>query len=123
MAEINLLPAKEFEIILEDKSIIKGKFSLWSVKRYCDKKGLTLAGLENQLSQENISMDDLCVMLLCAVEHTSRVEKKGFAYTDMDVCDWIEQLGGITSEKYTMLMNHAKSDLPASVDNGEKKSL
>ena len=120
MAVINLLPRKEFEITLNSGEIIKGKFSLWSVKRYCDKRKLTLQQLETQLKVENAEFEDICQMVLCAVEDASRREKKGFAYTDQDVCDWIEEMGGLMSDSYAMLMNHARSEdeEPA----GEKKT-
>lgn len=125
MAEINLLPRKAFEITLDDKSIVKGQFSLWSIKRYCDKKNLSLSGLSEQLTAEKISFDDVCMLILCAVEHCSRVDKKGFAFTDMDACDWIDQLGGVTSDKYNSLMNHGRSeeDNTEVKESEEKKSL
>ncbi len=121
MASLNLLPRKSFEILLDDGSVVRGQYSLWSVKRYCDLKKLSLAQLEDQLSIENIALDDIVKLILCAVEYSTRKEQKGFAFTDIDVCDWIEQLGGITSENYHALIGHAKSE-EESKDSGEKKS-
>ena len=122
MASLNLLPRKSFEILLDDKSVVRGQYSLWSVKRYCDLKKLSLAQLEEQLSIENIALDDIVKLVLCAVEYTSRKENKGFSYTDVNVCDWIEELGGITSENYHLLIGHAKSE-DESKPSEEKKSL
>jgi hypothetical protein len=123
MAELNLLHRKEFEITLNDKSVIKGQYSLWSIKRYCDKKNFSLTQLNEQLTSDKISFDDVCQLLLCAVEYKTRVEKKGFSFTDIDACEWIEQLGGLMGEKYTALMNHAKSEDDSPVnENEEKKS-
>ena len=121
MAEIVLLPRKSFEIVLDDKSVVRGQYSLWSVKRYCDLKKLSLAQLEDQLSAENIALDDIVKLILCAVEYTYRKENKGFSYTDVNVCDWIEELGGITSEKYQSLIGHARSE-DSTEESGEKKS-
>ncbi len=112
-ATVDLLPRKAFEITRVDGTKIKGQFTLWSVKRYCDKKKLSLAQLSEQMTEENISMEDICLLILCAVEDTFRREKKGFAYTDQDACDWIEEMGGILSGEYISLMNHARSELPA----------
>lgn len=122
MASIVLLPRKSFEIVLDDKSVVRGQYSLWSVKRYCDLKKLSLAQLEEQLSVENIALDDIVKLILCAVEYTTRKEKQGFGYTDVDVCDWIEQLGGITSEAYQSLIGHARSE-DTTEPSEEKKSL
>lgn len=121
MASIVLLPRKSFEIVLDDKSVVRGQYSLWSVKRYCDLKKLSLAQLEEQLSVENIALDDIVLLILTAVEYIARKEKKGFAYSDVDVCDWIEQLGGITSENYQNLIGHARSE-DTSEPSEEKKS-
>lgn len=128
MAELNLLPRKEFEIHFKEavnpdltNKVIKGQFSLWSVKRYCDKKKLSLSGLALQMEESSMSLDDMALMLLCAVEYTSKKNKEGFAYSDIDACDWIEELGGLTGEKYLELMNHANSEI-SNNDTGEKKS-
>lgn len=121
MAEVTLLPRKAFEIRLEDGTLINGKFSLWSIKRYCDLKKLSLSGLEQQLSADTISFDDICKLILCAVEHVYREKGEGMPYNDLNVCDWIEEMGGITGEKYTSLMAHAQSDLEQK-ESDEKKS-
>lgn len=110
MAEINLFPHKAFEITLNDKRVIKGQYSLWSVKRYTDKKRLSLSQLSQQLTEENLCFDDICQLLLCAIEYTCRKEKKPFDHTDMDVCEWIEEMGGLGSEKYQSLLNHAREE-------------
>lgn len=123
MASLNLLPRKSFEILLDDKSVVRGQYSLWSVKRYCDLKKLSLAQLEEQLSVENIALDDIVKLILCAVEYSTRKEKKGFAWSDVDVCDWIEQLGGIGSENYNALIGHARSEEESKGDEEKKSPL
>ena len=121
---ITLLPRKAFEIKLADDSIIKGQYSLWTIKRYCDRKKLSLSQLSEQLSAENLSFDDICQLILSAVEYTSRKEKMPFPYNDIDACEWIDQLGGLGSDNFTALMNHAKSDEETPEGEGEeKKSL
>lgn len=107
---LNLLPRKEFEITLEDGTIINGQFSLWAVKRFCDKLKLTLSQLGERMQADKVTMDDTCQVLLCAVEYKTRKAGKPFGYTDIDACDWIERLGGIESENYLNLMRHAGSE-------------
>jgi hypothetical protein len=121
-ATLNLLPRKVFEIKREDGTVITGQYSLWSVKRFCDKKSLTLSQLETYLSAQNITMDDMCLLILCAVEYVSRKNKHGFSFTDIDVCDWIDELGGLQSDNYTMLMAHARTeDSTEQTENSEEK--
>lgn len=122
MAELKLLPRKEFEILLDSGEVIAGKYSLWSVKRFADKKGFTLINLQDYMDKENMTMDDVCEILLCAVEYVSRKNNVSFSYSDVDACEWIEELGGMLGEKYLALTQHASSDLEA-VESDEKKNL
>ena len=123
MAQINLLPRKAFEITLADGKVIKGQFSLWASKRYADKKGYSLQQLIEKSGVENISFDDICQILLCAVEYVSRKEKQGFAFSDIDACEWIEEMGGLIGEQFQKLMDHAKDSESEQVDEEKKSPL
>jgi hypothetical protein len=124
---MNLLPRKEFEFTLEDGTIIKGKFCLWSIKRFCDKLKLSLSQLSERLTEEKATFDDICQILLCAVEYKVRKEGKPFTYNDIDACEWIEHLGGLEGEDYKALMRHAHAEdekkNPADQLNGESLKL
>ena len=125
--KLNLLPRKEFEITIEDGTVIKGQYSLWSIKRFCDLKGLSLSKLGDAMSLDNLSFDDLCSILLCAVEYKCRKTGEPFRFTDVDACEWIEWLGGIEGEDYIRLSSHASSDLdekknPVTQSSGESLS-
>jgi hypothetical protein len=122
-ATLNLLPRKEFEITLISGEVIKGKYSLWAVKRFCDKKGLSLKELQQRLTSEKTTFDDVIETVLCAVEHSQRENKKPFTYTDFDVCSWIEELGGMTSENYKLLQGHAASEMEESEEKKTETSL
>jgi len=106
MAVLNLLPRKEFEIILNDESKVTGRFSYWAEKRFCEKKGLTLTGYGAVYSPENVdklTFDDIVLPVMCAVEYVYRSEKKPFDVTDIAVCDWLEQL---ENSEVTRLISH-----------------
>lgn len=118
MEKLRLLPRKEFEIILEDETVVKGQYTLWSTKRFCDKKGISLKKLGDALQEDSMTFDDLVEVILCAVESKQREEGKPFIYNDFHVCGWIEYLGGLGSEDYNNLINHAGSE-----ETKEKKSL
>lgn len=130
MAKVELLPRKVFEFTLENGNVIKGQFGLWSSKRFADKKGLSLIELLDLRNAEKLSLDDICLMLLCAVEYVHRQDKtiKGpFPYNDMDACEWIEELGGLEGADFIKVMGHAstelKEDAPPADTDEEKKSL
>lgn len=116
--KVELLPRKEFEITLENAEVIRGQYSLWSIKRFCDKKNLSLNQLQEAMSADKLTFDDVCEVLLCAVEFKCRQNKEVFKYTDVDACNWIESLGGLMGEDYIKLMNHAGNE-----EAEEKKSL
>jgi hypothetical protein len=107
---LTLLPRKEFEFTLDDGTIIKGKFCLWSIKRFCDKLKLSLSQLSERLTEDKVTFDDTCQILLCAVEYKVRKEGKPFSYNDIDACEWIESLGGFEGEEYKLLMKHAHAE-------------
>jgi hypothetical protein len=106
-ATIDLLPRKEFKIILDDGTIITGKFGTWALKRFCTKKNYTLQQLGDSLT--NLGIDDMVEFMLSAVEQSFRESKvkESFPYNDIDVCSWIDEFGGISSAELTALFNHA----------------
>lgn len=124
MATINLLPRKEFEIIFDTGDILLGKYGTWAVKRFCDLKGIPIEEAikeddENVINEQSLSknLEDAALLILCAVEYSYRLKKKEFQFDVVHAYDWIDKLGGISSELCFALLGHAASDLK------EKKSL
>jgi hypothetical protein len=107
---IDLLPNKEFRITLKDGAISEGKYSAWALKRFTDKKGIGLKKLQEALTEDNISLNDLCLVVQCAVEHKLRESGKPFIYDDFSVCNWAEEMGGFESENWISLVNHANPE-------------
>ena len=119
MASINLLPRKEFEITLSDGEKVKGQFGTWALKRFCDKQKYSIKQAGEKLGDP--SMSDVVEYILCAVEHSARKTGGPFSYTDVQACDWIDQLGGWQGQIFITLFNHsAQEDTVA--DDGEKKT-
>lgn len=108
MAKVNLLPRKEFEIILDNGEIIKGQFGTWALKRFCDKRKYSLKEAGEKLGDPSI--DDISEYLLCAVEYSARKEKRDFDFTDLDVCGWIDELGGMNSADFISIFNHSAAE-------------
>lgn len=97
MAKIELLPRKSFEISLEDGTKIQGQYGTWALSRFCDKLGTTVEELGKKLSK-GFMPNDVIQLVLCAVEYSSRKEKRSFAYTEFDACEWIDELGGLNGD-------------------------
>lgn len=117
-ATLELLPRKEFRIILDNGDYaegINGKFSTWALKRFCDKKNCSLAELGEILTTK-LTIDDLLSFILCAVE----AKMENTLFTEKTVAGWIDELGGIGHENVNRLLSHAsdaekKSDQQASL--------
>jgi len=122
MAVLNLLPRKEFEIILNDGSKVTGRFSYWAEKRFCEKKGLTLTQYGQVYAKENVdklTFDDLVLPVMYSVEYLRRKKKETVDFNEIDVCDWLEEL---SNGDTTRLISHfivSEENRPA---NDEKKS-
>lgn len=121
--KIELLPSKEFELHLSSGNVVKGKFGTWVVQRFCIKRNISLIDFMEKFSPDGISklrLDDITDLFLCCAEYIARKEKVKFEYTDLDACEWLEEMGGINSELYNKLFGHFGSDIEGQVD--EKKS-
>ena len=117
MAELTLLPRKEFEILTNEGEKIKGQFGTWALKRFCDKQKYSLKQAGEHLGDP--AMSDVVEYILCAVEYTARKSSAAFSYTDLHACDWIDQLGGMQSENFTKLFSHSGDEQP---ETEEKKT-
>ncbi len=121
MAKIDLMPQKVFMITLESGLQIKGKFGTWQLKRFCQRKGnIPLSKVQEVLANDTVSLDDIVLMILSAVEYFSVKQGVSCTYTDLDVSEWIDELGGVAGDALKEVFNHSASELPE--DTGEKKS-
>lgn len=120
MAKIQLLPRKSFEISLGEE-VIHGQYGTWALSRFGEKQGgLSLDQLSKKLSNGS-SVHDLMQLVLCSVEYSCRKAKKSFTYTDLDVAEWFDELGGLGSDELSKLWNHIAGTSEGETE--EKKSL
>ena len=105
MAKLNIFPAKKFELILDDKTVITGKYGTWAGMRFCRKRGVKLSQLSDYLNK-SINEEDYEVIadyVLSAVEQV--FDEKGgsnFPYTAANMFAWMDELGW---EKLGLLLN------------------
>lgn len=114
MATINLLPRKEFELTLSDGTIVKGQFGTWALKRFCQRRGYSLNEAGVKLSDPG--MDDIVDYILSAVEYSARKTGAAFSYTDIHICDWIDEMGGMQSDMFADLFRHSGDEVEATED-------
>lgn len=115
---INPLPRKEFEINLADGTVIKGKFGTWALHKFCTDNNCSLEDAGERLK----TLPGIVSYLLCAVQCVSRKDGTPFSYTDIQACDWIDEMGGVGSENFAKLMK-LSGDENAAVDDEKKTDI
>jgi hypothetical protein len=82
-----------FEFKLKDKTIPL-KWGTWSMKRFCEIKGITIGQYFELISQGEIGIEDVVTMVQAAAEMATKGTVK---FTDFEVCEWIDDDGGIVN--------------------------
>ena len=124
MASINLLPEKKFELTTNEGAVIPGQFGTWALKRFCDKKKLTLREVGERF--QDPSIDDAIEYILCSIECTARETDKPMPMNDITLCKYIDQLGGMQSADFSRLFNHSGDETTEekkTTENKEQETL
>ena len=82
-----------FEFKLKDKTIPL-TWGTWSMKRFCEIKGITIGQYFDIIGGGNISLEDVIVILQAAAEMATKGTVK---FTEFEVCEWIDEDGGIVN--------------------------
>lgn len=86
----------------------KGKipmyFGTWSLSRFCELNGNLSFSQMQDLFSDGLSFKHIISLFLCGAEHYAKKNKKPFDYTDVDASDWIDEIGGASSEKFAEVM-------------------
>jgi hypothetical protein len=112
MINLELLPRKVFEITFEDGSKVQGQFGTWALKRFTDKKKISLQQVSDVFN--NLSLGDAIDFILCAVEYKQR-EAGAPLLSDMKLCEWADmyadQQGSASgAEVLATLIMHSSSE-------------
>jgi hypothetical protein len=79
-------------------------FGTWSMARFCELNGnLSFTQMQETFARD-ISYKHIISLLLCGAEHYARKNKKPFDYSDIDAGDWLDELGGLASDKSMELL-------------------
>jgi hypothetical protein len=100
---LQLFPSGGFEITLKDGSIIKGQFNTASLKRLAlFKGGLGFTDTIKLLEKtDTVSGFDYIDNLLQLVKFAAIGD-----YTDFDVAQWVEEMGGFDGDDFQKLLGH-----------------
>jgi hypothetical protein len=95
----------EYLLELKNGQKVPLYFGTWSLSRFCELNGnLSFSQMQDVFSKD-ISFRHIISLFLCGAEHYARKNKQPFDYTDVDASDWIDDIGGATSTKFSEVMS------------------
>jgi hypothetical protein len=105
-----------YELKLSDGKSIPMRFCTWSLKRFCQLQGIGPSEIGDALSG-NQTLDAITNLLRSAAEYP--MYKQGITpdFTDLDVCDWIDDLGGLGSPKFQVIMSHLAESMNSGLED------
>ena len=86
-----------FILKLKDRDI-ELKWGYWAMKRLCAKLGIKATDYFGLLADGNGILDYVSEVLFVAAEYATLKRKEEVTFTDIDVCEWIDDAGGIKAD-------------------------
>lgn len=112
----------QYELILSDGSKIPMRFCTWSLKRFCQLQGIGPSEIGDALSGDN-SLEAITNLLLAAAEYPLVKEGIAPSFTEIDVCDWLDDLGGVAGKKFQDVMAALTESLSSGIEDNVKKPI
>jgi len=109
-----------FELNLSDGKVIPLRFCTWSLKRFCQLQKIGPSDIGIALSGEG-SLDAIVNLLRAAAEYPLYKEGITPTFTEMEVCDWIDDLGGMTSPKFQAILTALGESMNSGLDEKPTK--
>lgn len=104
-----------YELNLSSGEKIQLRFCTWSLKRFCKLQGIGPSDIGDALSGDS-SLEAITNLFRAAAEYTVYKEGLTPTYTDIDVCDWIDDMGGIGGSKFQEVMAALTESLSSGVE-------
>jgi hypothetical protein len=96
------------------------RFCTWSLKRFCQLQGIGPSDIGNALSGSD-SLDAITNLLRAAAEYPLYKEGITPSFTDLDACDWIDDMGGIGGNKFQEVMATLTESLNSGLEDKPTK--
>ena len=109
-----------YELSLSDGTKIPMRFCTWSLKRFCQLQGIGPSEIGDALSGDN-TLDAIVNLLKSAAEYPLYKEGITPNYTDIEVCDWIDDIGGIASSKLQDIFKVLSDSMVSGLENTTSK--
>jgi hypothetical protein len=109
-----------YELSLSDGTKIPMRFCTWSLKRFCQLQGIGPSDIGEALSG-NSSLDAISNLFKAAAEYPLYKEGITPKFTDIDTCDWIDDMGGIGGKKFQEVMAALTESLNSGLEESTTK--
>jgi len=110
----------QFELTLSDGKKIPMRFCTWSLKRFCQLQGIGPSEIGEALSGSD-TIGAIVNLLKSAAEYPLYKEGITPTFTEMEVCDWIDDMGGVTSSKLQDIFKTLSDSMTSGIDNTPSK--
>ena len=108
-----------YELKLSDGTSIPMRFCTWSLKRFCQLQGIGPSEIGEALGG-NQTLDAIVNLLRSAAEYPLYKEGITPTFTDIEVCDWVDDLGGLGSPKFQEIMTSLAESMNSGLETENK---
>lgn len=110
----------QYELTLSNGEKIPMRFCTWSLKRFCQLQGIGPSEIGEALSG-NSTLDAIVNLLKSAAEYPLYAQGITPTYTELNVCDWIDDIGGVTSPKLQDIFKALSDSMVSGLDSTTSK--
>jgi hypothetical protein len=110
----------QFELTLSDGKKVSLRFCTWSLKRFCQLQKIGPSDIGEALSGET-SLDAIVNLFRAAAEYPLYKEGITPTFTEMEVCDWIDDMGGMAGKQFQDVMAALGESLNSGLDDKPTK--
>ena len=111
----------QFELTLSDGKKIPMRFCTWSLKRFCQLQGIGPSEIGEALSGQT-SLDAIINLLKAAAEYPLYSQGITPNFTDIEVCDWVDDMGGMASKRFQDVMATLSESMQSGIEVTQTKS-
>lgn len=111
----------QFELTLSDGKKIPMRFCTWSLKRFCQLQGIGPSEIGEALTGKN-SLEAIVNLLKASAEYPLYSQGITPSFTDVEICDWIDDMGGMAGQKLQDLLAVLAESMNSGLDEKSVKS-
>ena len=110
-----------FNLSLSDGKVVPLRFCTWSSKRFCQLQGIGPTEISSALSGAN-ALDAVVNLIRAAAEYPFIKEGRTPDFKEIDVCDWIDDIGGIGGQQFQDIMTALSDSMSSGLEETPTKS-